>query len=1599
MLKSTGNFQSWQGYFHGAFSSSIRPAGTYRILNIMVNINYDQTPNLDPENTSTFWPKSTVQGINNQSIPTYLLDFMDIHYNPNQLNGMMTRLFHESSFGRLVLIGDFVVVNINQSYITTSNPGSNFSQTDLINKVFNLINNSGGLNTIYGHNSLADYDNDGNGNIDMVQFLLRNGRNDTAANFGGVNSGSGNISPARSFVIKINGQNLNQTSVFSYQGIGAGLTYTLNPTGIVTHEIAHAFFGGNTFHTSGGNHYSWGQTNSFFGLEGGYGLMGASGSGLVSCNGFERWRMNWTHQDPAINPTGNPIQARHISNSTGVPSDIKKEDGPKSFILRDFVTFGDVVRIKLPYQDNGASNQYIWLENHQIGRNDKLDYLHYSLRSTGEIWHECRPLGTPGIYSYIQVGKDILEGSSSEVYPTNETDNLRIISAEGNWDFSKKPNENPMCVRWGLSGTERMLFPNPLSGYQDQQEHFYPSDENQVTLKGGKNGNNDWVYVKYGPDDQLISRAIPKAGDQFDAFTGTKVMGIGTNPSPANFITHYVNQEGGAFSKRDNHRDNNHVYLSGLRIVMKENPDHTFRVDVSWNNYDVSENVRWAGNIVLKEKVILKPGKTITFDQSGTPNQITRDPISGLFAKPTVFTCEEGSEFRMEDNTTVNLINKSTLHLKTGSSLEIGNGASLVINSGDILKIDACAKLIIKGNGRLIVNNGGILCISPGAILATDRGMPNISLNQGFVIPSGFIHPTLVVPPTTIISGNVTWSNKNYTVNNITVNPGGHLTISSNSTIRFGQSSSIAVIKPGGRMTINASVLSNSCNDTWSGIFVEGDRTKSQTFANQGALILQNGAVIENAHDAIHIRGLADNWWGNGGIIQATDATFRNNWRNVAFYAYDQTNASYFTNCTFETNIQTMHNLHTHNVSMWDVQGVTFTDCTFKDTRPHIDYNTYRKSRRGIYTSSASFIVNRCSFIGMEYGIYATSSVANRTLKVYQSNFSSFNGMYFNNMNNSHVFDNDFHVKPGYMYSGGPTETYGLYLENSHNFQVTGNKFTSEGTFAQCQCNSFGVIARNTGEVHQEIYRNDFSGFFIAIETIGQNRGSSSYSGLELRCNRFYNSQSNLWHHDIYVANDPTLSTSAIQGIKELQGLMSQPNNTELAGNIFSDISRYLNYGRKLWYFHHNINSHTNLKPNNINSDKFEFYNASHISYNYSTSCPVRQLSGSTQMLLAEMEDGLTGQHGTRVKLMEMTDAGNTQLMLQQVEMASERDAYDTYQHLIKTSPWLSDEVLASVASNQAGLSLAMIRDVLVANPQSARSETVNQALKNRRKSLPESMMSQIQNGANTLSEKELLEFEFISYKTRHDRALNQIISNTMHTPDNTKELAFLKGLLADTDDIRYQYMRAELQFAEGDYRGGLQILNEMGKNKKFEATHLGDDRRKYLDFYTLLQKWDTSKYPGLTNLPEEVLTELHSYVNTHHRVSGKALSILQLNNAIDYKEPIYNPEEEMVTKSAPVVTSSEVKIDPVVSDIAFTVFPNPGRDYITFSWCLQNHTTENMHIDVFQNDGNKVQTITISDTCNEMIIPTFHLPAGNYIAVMKSGNVPQKSMSFVVLK
>jgi len=302
------------------------------------------------------------------------------------------------------------------------------------------------------------------------------------------------------------------------------------------------------------------------------------------------------------------------------------------------------------------------------------------------------------------------------------------------------------------------------------------------------------------------------------------------------------------------------------------------------------------------------------------------------------------------------------------------------------------------------------------------------------------------------------------------------------------------VVKPGGKLIIDGGRIGTDYFNKapWQGIYVEGDRELPQTFANQGAVILQNGAIIENAVSAVNLHSYDEMWWTNGGIVQATNATFRNNRRDIAFVAYQNKNSSgteinnisYLTDCTFTMDDNSLFETPIQNVTLWSVKGVEFTNCNFSDTRTQLVYEgSEANARDGIYAYTATFKALGCDFTNLKYGIYNTTVGASHTFTAGNCEFDCFRGLYNNSAVNPNIYSNQFTVKPGYMFNGDMgscSDTYGLYVENSLNFNIHDNIFTSSGTQAP-YCNSFGVIISNSGNTYKNLYRNTFSGFYNGI--------------------------------------------------------------------------------------------------------------------------------------------------------------------------------------------------------------------------------------------------------------------------------------------------------------------------------------------------------------------------------------------------------------------------------------------------------------------------------------------------------------------------------------
>ncbi len=694
-LKAGTIYKSKNGY---AFPTS----GNFRVLNIFVNIIYDLDPSSDPcaGSTSTFWIPTTDNSIN-QNLPNYLTDFMDVNYSPQNIVGSMTRRFGEASFENLILLGDFVVVNIKQSKITGSTK-RNFGYRELMDSTISYINEEGGLSTVFNHNTISDFDTftptspgvektiHSNGRIDFIQFITRNTykNTDLGINYGSANSGSGyGVFAYPRKKIKM-GASFYAYDVGNYQCIGDGdIRVSLS----VDHEFAHCLFGNNSFHTSGGNHYGDPIINSFMGLQSGFGLMGGSRTSLISCNGYDRWRMDW--RSPSN--IAYPIAANGVDSDISVPF-----SGTRTYYLRDFLSYGDAIRIKLPYVGTSEEpNQYLWIENHQVGENNKREWLRYS-----NLPGSCRPSGTAGIYCYYQIGRDILESSdSTEVFFSSEKDNLKIASAEGNYDIEHIGYEKD-CFNWQNRPIIRYLKENPLTGVNDQTEIYINNRGTNVIEP-----SYDHLDFPIKEKNSILYNKLPSLGDEFDSFQDGDQIKIDTNPASVNVLTHHsvLYKSSSSYIQLnpvDNDRNTRTIYLSGLRIgfeeVSQNESGKIFKVEIGWDDYEINQNVRWCGTIELNESVIIKSNNSVNLEQ-GLSTVKANNPVifngDYVFADATVLQCNDNSYFEINDNAELKISENSSFILSSGSELKLKNGGLINVDTGGTFSTQEGSFISIDG--------------------------------------------------------------------------------------------------------------------------------------------------------------------------------------------------------------------------------------------------------------------------------------------------------------------------------------------------------------------------------------------------------------------------------------------------------------------------------------------------------------------------------------------------------------------------------------------------------------------------------------------------------------------------------------------------------------------------------------------------------------------------------------------------------------------------------------------------------------------------------------------------------------------------------------
>lgn len=636
---------------------------------------------------------------------------------------MLTRLLHDASSGNLTLLGDYLLAPTNGGVFqlnTSTGILPSFSSTIL--PMIDSVTN-GNWSTVFGNNGVGAYDNwTLNGTVQMgeeklvqsdtkydhVFFIIRNARS--------VPDEQGRAVPGSPGSLMGHAAN-----TYTYFG-GGGHT----PVRIMCHEFCHLLFGSNNFHCAGGGN-SLSQPQYWISQVGGWSLMGAANSSLQTWSAWDRLHLGWkiaAQADSVIIPL-------HDASNTAIVNgdlDAQEPSDTGTYVLRDFVTSGDALRIKLPFTDSIAEYpEFLWVENHQ-GRN--LNEHPF------DRWHfedaECVVDLEPGLYMYMQIDRDLRQDSSKSVLYGGYEDYLRPLIASGHFDIAYTGDTVPAAC---VGGMDEFVFlrqrPNPLTGMGDT--HWNPVErngDNALSRSGGDFRLQSTEFAEGANHSHLYNLGHARHGFQPEGADQNHKLGIGTNPSSATAMN-IVGANGNVpFNSVKNLR---RIYLNGVSVeLMAQNPDGSIKVKVRFDDVDVKNDARWCADTIQLNPVAtstgyslnVTAGNTVTLDRGTTATRRNNPETYGgqqVFTSPTLMRCPATTWLNLAPGGGFVVDNGSTLRLESGSRMDVGNGAVLRVKRGGKLELMGGSVLNVLPGGQVIIEedwqpwNHGRLVYHPNA--------------------------------------------------------------------------------------------------------------------------------------------------------------------------------------------------------------------------------------------------------------------------------------------------------------------------------------------------------------------------------------------------------------------------------------------------------------------------------------------------------------------------------------------------------------------------------------------------------------------------------------------------------------------------------------------------------------------------------------------------------------------------------------------------------------------------------------------------------------------------------------------------------------------
>jgi len=855
-----------------------------------------------------------------------------------------------------------------------------------------------------------------------------------------------------------------------------------------------------------------------------------------------------------------------------------------------------------------------------------------------------------------------------------------------------------------------------------------------------------------------------------------------------------------------------------------------------------------------------------------------------------------------------------------------------------------------------------------------------------------------VISDDIIIVGEEEWEGQHTICSDIVIEPNAKLTLLPGCELNMFTEAKI-IIKRTAELVIDDAVITDNNNQLWQGINVWGNANQGQLYTYQGNVKIINGGVIENAVCGIQTIKFnettgAPDYNYTGGMVFADVGTFKNCRVAAKFWSYNYNlGSSFFRDCQFITDANLLPGtdpdvfIKTTNLSRLTVIGSSFTDSRSVASPEELTSgieasDTYLRVYENPFGS-------QCEFTNLYNGIRVYAHNPDKTVLLTDNLFTdNFHSVYLSTVMEPTVTGNTF--TPWGGPTGDPDNSYCLYIDYCTGYTIEENIFSYGGVHPK----GIGLVVNNSGSYTNEIYNNDFINLEFATLAQNNNRGPFYDEGLVIKCND-YEDNSN----DIAVTANEEVEYPGIAKHQGAEGMLTEMQ----AGNLFSlnnngiDYSDYSTFKESpITYFHHSPISEPRVKPIYY-IDKYIYLDDQLTPYSENGSCPSHLSGGGGGGGIGrdDLKSNLTSSDikadSTQALLTALVDGGNTDVLQQEVLQTMPQEAYDLYMSLMGKSPYLSDSVLIATIEKEYILPNVLIKDILAANPQSAKSPEVMDKVNEKAIPMTEEQLAEILLGKYIVAAKEKLESQLAYHKQQRSislKFLKQSYRNDTVDPYANDSLVLL---LETENGLQEKFELVFAYSAQNNWTGAMALMDNLPNQYSFKQ-HEQEMYNDYNTFINVLYELDQAGMglEGLTATQNTSLLQLAD--NVQNYAGSYARNILIGTDNYPYTEPIILPGDGL--------KSGSITFDlPVPKDYRpeyISIYPNPAMSYIIVE--LNKTNLNGVNLSLYDNGGKLVKQTVIPARTQDYVIGLKGMKPGIYIikADMDGKNIGGKKFSII---